>query len=251
MLKRLPLALSMNHISFLLQTVVIQKLCFILVKHLIIKHMPTDTLEDLTIEQLQKLKLQEEIRNLQKPIWAQIPFISIITTLVIAFTGTTITIWQIQDKADNKLAEERRLFADDKKKLEEEKIDAQRQMTEAKAQYQEARTEKAAVLSEKTEIVTKANEMRELRLHDREEDLKRRIASLEKFYDNMLKSTDAYISRFSDGYVKTPTMQADIARFAKEGEKELLENWIKTKVFFTGIRRFREHVREDSPSINR
>ncbi|MBT1690759.1 hypothetical protein [Dawidia soli] len=212
----------------------------------------TDTLDALTIEQLQKLKLQEEIRNLRKPLWAQIPFISVITTLVIAFTGTTITIWQIKSKTEAVLAEQRQHFADEVEKLEEDKNQAQRLMDEALAKYQEARTEKAAVLSEKTEIANKANEMRELRLRDKEEDLRTRVTNLEKFYEDLRNRDNAYISGFTRGFVmKNPTVQADIARFAKDGEKELMEEWLKSQVLFTGIKRFQEYVRETAPPVNK
>jgi len=61
-----------------------------------------EKLESLNKEELEKRKLIQEIKQIQKPIWRNTSFISVIGSLTLTFIAIVISIWQIKN---NKISE--------------------------------------------------------------------------------------------------------------------------------------------------
>jgi hypothetical protein len=55
-----------------------------------------EKLESLNKEELEKRKLIQEIKQIQKPIWRNTSFISVIGSLTLTFIAIVISIWQIK-----------------------------------------------------------------------------------------------------------------------------------------------------------
>lgn len=204
-----------------------------------------DSLDTLSIEELQKLKLREEIMALKKPFWKQLQFISIVATMVIAFTGTSITIWQIQGNRVERAQAEQKKYQDMTKALLAEKDILNEKTTEANIRLREALSEKAAVVSEKTEIKNQVNTLQEMQLRQREKDLSERIARLRNINAELERVSKNYKEAFIETFVsKNATVQGDIERFAKEGMKPQMEIWLKQQFLFTALNRYQKFLVE-------
>lgn len=204
----------------------------------------TESLANYSIEELQKLKLKEEILALKKPFWKQIQFISIVTTLVIAFTGTSITIWQIQNSKIQHAEAERRKYELMMNELKEKS-------DEANTRYLEAVSEKTAAMSEKTEIKNQINSFQELQLLRREQEIEARNQRLRNMGRELEKKQTNYKKQFIETFVsKNPTVQEDITRFVNDGMKSEMEIWLKEKFLFTALNRYQEFIlRETNTSL--
>lgn len=207
--------------------------------------MNTDHLKDLTLEELQKLKLKEEIRSLKRPVWKQTQFISIVVTLIVAFTGTSITIWQSQKSKIDAAESERKRYEDMTKELEAEKNVLKERTAEANLRYYTAESQMGEVVAQKTEVSNKINSLQEINLIQRENDLKKEIAKLQHVSKELQIESNGSISGFVKSYViDNPTVQRDINRFSREGMKQETEDWLIKQFLFTAIRRYHKYMND-------
>lgn len=204
----------------------------------------TNRLENLSIEDLQKIKLKEEIRALKKPIWKQVQFVSIVVTLIIAFVGTSITIWQKQGEKIEFAEREKKKYQDMMKDLLADKANLKEKTEEANVRLLEALSEKATAVSEKSEIKNNLNSIQEIQLINREKDLSDRIFRLQNIGKELEKISKGYKEGFIESYVSNQTVQNDIHRFAKEGQKLEMENWLKKQFLFTALNRYQNYMVE-------
>lgn len=204
-------------------------------------------LDNLSIEDLQKLKLKEEILALKKPVWRQTQFISIVVTLIIAFAGTSITIWQKQAEKVEYAEAEKRKYKTMTEELLTEKNNLKVKTEEANVRFQEALAEKITAVSEKSEIKNQINSLQEIQLIKREKSLSNRILQLQNIGKELEKRNKGFKEGFIETYVsENETVQNDISRFAKEGMKLEMEEWLKKQFLFTALNRYQNYIVENT-----
>ena len=74
-----------------------------------------EDIRDFSKDELEKLKLREEIRKLKNPLWKEISFISIIATLIIAFASASISIWRLKSNKISELELQKEILLKEKK----------------------------------------------------------------------------------------------------------------------------------------
>lgn len=206
-----------------------------------------DQLNNLSIEELQKIKLKEEILSLKRPVWKQTQFISIVVTLIIAFTGTSITIWQKQAEKVEYAETERKKYQAMTEELLAEKNNLREKTDEANVKLLQALAEKTTAVSEKSEIKNQINSLQEIHLIRREESLKDRVSKLENVSKILESRNNGYKKGFIESYVsKNETVQKDINKFSKEGMELEMENWLKKQFLFTALNRYQDFMIENS-----
>lgn len=207
-------------------------------------------LDILSVEELQKLKLKEEILILKKPIWKQTQFISIVVTLIIAFIGTSITIWQKQEEKIEYAEAERKKYQLLTEELLSEKNNLKEKSEEAKVRLLEALSEKTIAVSEKSEIKNQINSLQEMQLMQREKSLSERVIKLQNLSKELEKRNKGFKEGFIEAYVSNNvTVQRDIDRFAKEGMKLEMEDWLKKQFLFTALNRYQNYIVENTNTI--
>ncbi|MEA5139952.1 hypothetical protein [Arcicella rigui] len=207
-------------------------------------------LDILSVEELQKLKLKEEILILKKPIWKQTQFISIVVTLIIAFIGTSITIWQKQEEKIEYAEAERKKYQLLTEELLSEKNNLKEKSEEAKVRLLEALSEKTIAVSEKSEIKNQINSLQEMQLMQREKSLSERVIKLQNLGKELEKRNKGFKEGFIEAYVSNNvTVQRDIDRFAKEGMKLEMEDWLKKQFLFTALNRYQNYIVENTNTI--
>ncbi len=207
-------------------------------------------LDILSVEELQKLKLKEEILILKKPIWKQTQFISIVVTLIIAFIGTSITIWQKQEEKIEYAEAERKKYQLLTEELLSEKNNLKEKSEEAKVRLLEALSEKTIAVSEKSEIKNQINSLQEMQLMQREKSLSERVIKLQNLGKELEKRNKGFKEGFIEAYVSNNVaVQRDIDRFAKEGMKLEMEDWLKKQFLFTALNRYQNYIVENTNTI--
>lgn len=210
----------------------------------------TNKMENLSIEELQKIKIREEILSLKKPFWRQIQFISIVVTMLIAFTGTCITIWQIQREKIEYAQAEKAKYQTMMEELLAEKNYLKEKMEEANIRMTEALSEKTSAVSEKSEIKNQINSLKEIQLVNREKYLNDNIQRLERINIEYEGRNRGYKEGFIESFVsKNQTVQNDINQFAKEGMKSEMEIWLKRQFLFTALNRYEKYLSENTKTF--
>ncbi|MDB5119898.1 MAG: hypothetical protein JWN56_1116 [Sphingobacteriales bacterium] len=209
-----------------------------------------NNMENLSIEELQKIKIKEEIMSLKKPFWRQIQFLSIVVTMLIAFTGTSITLWQIQADKIEYAETEKSKYQAMMKELLSEKNFLKEKTAEANIKMLEALSEKTTAVSEKSDIKNQINSLKEIQLGNREKYLNANIQRLEKINSEYESRNKGYKEGFIESFVsKNETVQKDIYRFAKEGTKSEMEVWLKKQFLFTALNRYEKYLSENTKTF--
>jgi hypothetical protein len=208
---------------------------------------PQNQLDNLSIEELQKVKLKEEILALTRPVWRQTQFISIVVTLIIAFIGTSITIWQKQAEKVEYAEAEKSKYKSMTEELLTEKHNLKLKTEEANLRLLEALSEKTTAVSEKSEIKNQINSLQEIQLIKRERSLSGRISRLQNIEKELAKRNNGYKRGFIEAFVsKNQTVQNDIYKYTKEGMKLETENWLKKQILYTALNQYENYIVENT-----
>jgi hypothetical protein len=190
-------------------------------------------LDNLTKEELEVLKLKYDVNKSKIPFWKNLSFISIIVTLLVAFAGTSVTIWRIKSDRIVVLEQEKEKLSAAKKKIEKLYSDA-------------------IHLSQKTEIKSGINTLNETQLELRERQLKKDIESLETEKERiesinieLRKQSKAYKRDFVNSYMKNDFVQKDLDVYLDKVKRKDAEYWIKSKLLWTALVNYENHLKKN------
>ncbi len=131
-----------------------------------------------------------------------------------------------------------------------EKNNLKEKSEEAKVRLLEALSEKTIAVSEKSEIKNQINSLQEMQLMQREKSLSERVSKLQNLGNELEKRNKGFKEGFIEAYVSNNvTVQRDIDRFAKEGMKLEMEDWLKKQFLFTALNRYQNYIVENTKTI--
>lgn len=209
-------------------------------------------MQSMTVDELEKQKLIEEIKEIQRPAWKKLSTISVVSSLLFTAVATAIAVWEVQETKIDELKRQQSEIAKQQKDIEK------KEQTTA-VQYNEAVAEKASALSEKAEAISERTiseqKIQNWELLKREEELTKSINKLEEQYEEKLKKALAdmasemekkskdykigFITAFVDS---NQTVRADIERFSNEANREKFETWLKRDLLFTALTRYQGYI---------
>lgn len=204
-------------------------------------------LEKLSNEQLEKLKLIEEIRQITTPIWKKTTFISVIGTLTFTFLTIVISVWQIKN---NKISELENAREELNRKAKEIELKERNNLI----LYNEAIAEKAIIQSEKASAISAQNEAEQTfnnwKLSRREAELNASIKKLAVINAELKKKSQGYKRGFITSFIdNNPAVRIDIERFSTPETRSEFENWLKSQLLWTALTRYEEYILSHQETI--
>ncbi len=204
-------------------------------------------MDDLSKEQLEKLKLIEEIKQIKAPVWKKTSFISVVGTLTFAFLTIVISVWQIKN---NKIAELEIAKELLKQKTEEVELKERNSLT----LYNEAIAEKAIIQSEKATAISARNEaeqsFKNWKLSRREADLNASIQKLRVINTELKKRSQGYKRGFIESFVENNNaVRTDIERFSTPENRAEFEDWLKSQLLWTALSRYENYILDQQETL--
>ena len=199
-----------------------------------------DGMNDLSKEELEKLKLIEEIKQITTPTWKKTSFISVVGTLTFTFLTIVISVWQVKESKITELEKAKEAL---KIMSEEVAIKEQNNLT----LYNEAIAEKAIIQSEKASAISARSEAEQTftnwKLSRREADLNSSIEKLRIVNGELKKRADGYKRGFIDSFVENnSSVRADIERFSTTENRAEFERWLKSQLLWTALSRYEKYI---------
>jgi hypothetical protein len=199
-----------------------------------------EKLESLNKEELEKRKLIQEIKQIQKPIWRNTSFISVIGSLTLTFIAIVISIWQIKN---NKISELESAKENLRQKTEE--VNTRENLT--RTQYIKAIAEKAIVQSEKANAISErtqaVQQFKNWQLSMRESELKSKIKKFGIINEELKKKSAGYKRGFIESYVQNNSaVRVDIEKYSTPQNRVEFEQWMKEQLLWTALSKYESYI---------